>query len=71
MGEIASIPTPWHGKELSYGSVKINSGPVPLSPSAMHYNFCKLHKTIRVTPAMEAGLTDHVWEIEELLALIE
>ncbi len=37
---------------------------------AMHYNFCKLHKTIRVTPAMEAGLADHVWEIEELLALI-
>jgi IS1 family transposase len=37
---------------------------------AMHYNFCKIHKTLRVTPAMEAGLTDHVWEIEELLALI-
>jgi IS1 family transposase len=37
---------------------------------AMHYNFCKLHKTIRITPATEAGLTDHVWEIEELLALI-
>lgn len=38
---------------------------------AMHYNFCKLHKTIRVTPAMEAGLTDHVWEIEELSALVD
>ena len=37
---------------------------------AMHYNFCKLHKTIRVTPGMEAGLSDHVWEIDELLALI-
>jgi hypothetical protein len=36
----------------------------------MHYNYCKIHQTIRVTPAMEAGLTDHVWEIEELLALI-
>ena len=36
----------------------------------MHYNFCKLHKTIRVTPAMEAKLTDHVWEIEELMGLI-
>jgi IS1 family transposase len=37
----------------------------------MHYNFCRVHKTLRVTPAMEAGLTDHVWEIEELLALLE
>jgi hypothetical protein len=31
------------------------------------YNFCRVYKTLRVTPAMEAGLTDHVWEIEELL----
>ena len=33
----------------------------------MHYNYCRVHKTLRVTPAMEAGLTDHVWELEELL----
>jgi IS1 family transposase len=36
----------------------------------MHYNFCRVHKTLRVTPAMEAGLTDHVWEIEELIGTI-
>lgn len=36
----------------------------------MFYNFCRIHKTLRVTPAMEAGLTDHVWEIEELVGLI-
>jgi IS1 family transposase len=36
----------------------------------MHYNFCRVHKTLRVTPAMEAGLTDHVWDIEELIALL-
>ena len=35
----------------------------------MHENFCRLHKTLRVTPAMEAGLTDHVWAISELLNL--
>ncbi len=28
-----------------------------------HYNFCRVHKTLRVTPAMEAGLTDHVWTL--------
>src|SRR5438552_678872 len=32
------------------------------------YNFCRPHKTIRVTPAMEAGLADHVWGIAELLS---
>jgi hypothetical protein len=33
------------------------------------YNFCRVHQTLRVTPAMEAGLTDHVWAIQELLAI--
>ena len=33
-----------------------------------YYNFCRIHQTLRVTPAMEAGLTDHVWELKELLA---
>jgi IS1 family transposase len=33
----------------------------------MHYNFCRVHQTLRVTPAMEAGLTDHIWTIEEML----
>jgi IS1 family transposase len=33
-----------------------------------YYNFCRIHRTIRVTPAMEAGITDHVWELSELLA---
>lgn len=36
-----------------------------------HYNFRRVHQTIRCTPAMEAGLTDHVWELEELVALLE
>ena len=35
----------------------------------MYYNFCRVHQTLRVTPAMEAGLTDHVWTIAELLAI--
>jgi IS1 family transposase len=32
-----------------------------------HYNFCRIHQTLGVTPAMEAGLTDHVWDVLELL----
>jgi hypothetical protein len=33
------------------------------------YNFCQRHGLLRVTPAMEAGITDHVWDVAELLAL--
>jgi hypothetical protein len=33
----------------------------------MHYNFCRIHQSLRVTPAMEAGIADHVWVLEELL----
>jgi hypothetical protein len=36
----------------------------------MYYNFCKIHQTLRVTPAMEAGLTDRVWDISNLIALL-
>lgn len=32
-----------------------------------YYNFCRVHSSLRVTPAMEAGLTDHIWSIAELL----
>ncbi len=37
----------------------------------MHYNFGRIHKTLRVTPAMEAGLTNHVWSLEEIVGLLE
>ena len=36
----------------------------------VYYNFCRVHQTLRVTPAMEAGLTDHVWTLAELCALL-
>jgi IS1 family transposase len=35
----------------------------------MYYNFCKIHKTLRVTPAMEAGIADHVWNLEEVVMM--
>ena len=37
----------------------------------MHYNFCRIHQSLRVTPAMEAGITDHVWSLEEVVALLD
>ena len=38
---------------------------------AMFYNFCRVHKTLRVTPAMEAGLTDTIWDMEDIVKVIE
>lgn len=37
----------------------------------MHYNFCRVHKTLRVTPAMEAGISDHVWDLDEMLGILD
>jgi IS1 family transposase len=36
----------------------------------MYYNFCRVHQTLRVTPAMEAKITDHVWTLEEIINLL-
>lgn len=37
----------------------------------MHYNFAKVHQTLRVTPAMEAGITDRVWTMEEIAEMVD
>src|SRR5207302_6184042 len=37
----------------------------------MYYNFCRVHQTLRVTPAMEAGLADHIWGLAELVGLLD
>ena len=36
----------------------------------MYYNFGRIHKTLRVTPAMEAKVTDHVWSLAEIAGLV-
>ena len=37
----------------------------------MYYNFCRIHKTLKVTPAMEAGITDTLWSLEDIVAEID
>lgn len=37
----------------------------------MHHNFCPIHQTPRATPAIEAGISDHVWPIEEIVELLD
>jgi IS1 family transposase len=36
----------------------------------MNYNFCRIHKTLRVTPAMAAGVTDRLWTVDDIVALV-
>src|SRR4030081_167909 len=47
-------------------SKKIENHAAAVAIWFMYYNFCRVHQTLRVTPAMESGISDHVWTIEEL-----
>jgi len=51
-------------------SKKLENHMNAISLHYMHYNFCRVHQTLQVTPAMEAGISDHVWSIAEIVNLI-
>ncbi len=51
-------------------SKKIENHIAAVAMYFMYYNFCRIHSTLRVTPAMESGLSDHVWAVEELCSLL-
>jgi IS1 family transposase len=51
-------------------SKKVENHAYQVALHFMHYNFARIHKTLRVTPAMEAGVSDHVWSLEEIAALL-
>jgi IS1 family transposase len=52
-------------------SKKVENHEAAVALHFMHYNFARIHQTLRVTPAMEAGIADHVWTLEEIVALID
>ncbi len=52
-------------------SKKVENHIASIAIHYMHYNFCRVHQTLRVTPAMEAGITDHVWTIAEMLSILD
>jgi hypothetical protein len=52
-------------------SKKIDNLAAAVALHFMHYNFCRIHQTLRVTPAMEAGISDHVWSIAEIVGLLD
>lgn len=57
---------------LSNGfSKKIENHANAVAMHYMYYNFARIHKTLRVTPAMEAGIADHVWSLEEIARLAD
>lgn len=51
-------------------SKKVENHEHALAIHFMHYNYCRIHQTLRITPAMAAGLSDHVWTLQELVNLI-
>lgn len=57
---------------LSNGfSKKVENHEHMLALHYMYYNFSRIHQTLRCTPAMEAGVSDHVWELNEIIALLD
>jgi len=52
-------------------SKKVENHAYAVALHFMYYNFVKVHQTLKVTPAMEAGLTDRLWDIADLVALVD
>lgn len=52
-------------------SKKLENHEAAIALHHMHYNFARIHQTLRVTPAMEAGVSDHVWSIAEIVTPLQ
>ena len=52
-------------------SKKLANHEAAVAPHFMHYDFCRKHQTLRVTPAMNAGVASHVWSLAELVGLLD
>ena len=52
-------------------SKKVENHMYAISLHYMYYNFGRIHQSLRVTPAMEAGITDHIWSLEEIAGLVK
>lgn len=52
-------------------SKKLENHAAAVSLHFFHYNFCRKHQTLRTSPAVAAGVTDHVWTLAEMIALLE
>ncbi len=52
-------------------SKKVENHALSVALHYMHYNFCRIHKTLRVTPAMAAGVTDRIWSVADIVGVLE
>jgi len=52
-------------------SKKIQNHAAMVAIYAVHYNFALVPKTLRITPAMACGLSDHVWSLEEIVTMVD
>ena len=52
-------------------SKKIQNHAAMVAIYAVHYNFARIHKTLRITPSMAAGQSDHVWSLEEIVLMAD
>jgi hypothetical protein len=48
-------------------SKKLDNSKAAVALHFAYYNFCRIHKSLGITPAMQAGIADHVWDVAELL----
>ena len=52
-------------------SKKLENHAAAVALHFMHYNFARIHRTLRITPAMAAGVASHVWSLEEIVRLLD
>jgi IS1 family transposase len=52
-------------------SKKMENHVASIAMHCMYYNFCRIHQTLRVSPAMETGVTDRLWSIQDLLSVLQ
>lgn len=52
-------------------SKKLENHEAAIALHYMHYNFARIHQSLRVTPAMEAGISDHIWTLAEIVGLLD
>jgi hypothetical protein len=52
-------------------SKKLDNHAAAIALHFMYYNFARKHQTLKMTPAMAAGIADHVWTIDEMVSLLD